>query len=59
MPFPVLDETSAALAMVETQNWQDAREATLKEAYDLCQRAVEVAAKHGVPKERIWFRVRG
>ena len=57
VPFPVLDETSAAMSMVETQNWQDAREATLKDAYELCQRAVEVAAKQGVPKERIWFRV--
>lgn len=54
--YPIVDETSAAVAAMESQEWEEARKRALQEAYTRCLAGVDTAVAKGVPRERLFFK---
>eukprot|EP00884_Botryococcus_braunii_P006629 jgi/Botrbrau1/15968/Bobra.0294s0006.1 len=51
----MLDD-SAVVTAVQSQEWQREKEQELEVANKVVESAVDFTAKHGVNKERIWYR---
>lgn len=56
VPYPILDETSAAVAALETQQWQQRSEDSAVHACKVARRAEAEALKHGVAPGRLHAR---
>jgi len=53
VPYPILDETSAAIAALEAQQWQASSEASLEYATTLASKAAVVAKAAEVPDTHV------
>lgn len=53
VPYPILDDSSAAVAAAETQQWQSQSEHSLRIAQNLCSKVADAVVAKGVDRARI------
>lgn len=56
VPLPIVDETSAAVAMMETSEWREAKQESEAMSFNTCIKGVEQAIAAGLPKEQVFFK---
>lgn len=56
VPFPIVDEASAAVAALESEHWHDQKQESMALAENTCKKGVAIAIRQGVPKESLFYK---